>query len=505
MSNLGRNGRLGNCMFQIAGLIGLAEKHGMRAVFPNWKFSKYFNPGTIEFGRVRGAKIRERHFHHHDWLLPSKGDLDVSGFFQSEKNFPDREVFKFRSGFIRSLKEKWPSIFTKKTLGVHIRRGDYVGNPNYVNLHPGWYISAMLKHFPDWEHRNIVIFSDDLDYAKVHFGCLGNAFFPEGKDIECLGLMSLCNDLIISNSSYGWWGAYLAEKSGSRVVRPSKHLAGKLAATCDEKDIYPERWLVHDVGSRIDLSDCAFTIPVSYDHSDRLENMDICLRSLQRDIDAPVIIMEHGKKPKFEKFQGYKNVAMYLRFNEKPFHRTRMLNQMARLTNLPYVANWDCDVLVPPLQIYLSVKSLRDYGDMVFPYDGRFARLDRKPWAKNLSLVPDIGQVRGGVFPGMTEGFVSVGGAVLFNRRKFLAYKGENENFVSYGSEDVERDERFPRLGFSKHRVSGCLYHLNHFVGYNSCQKNPFFKSNEKELQRIRSLSDEELYKEFLCEDLTSL
>lgn len=505
MTNLGRNGRLGNQLFQLAGLIGLGEKHGMRAVFPEWKYAKFFHPGTIEFGRVRGTKIRERHFHHHEWTFPSKGDLDVSGFFQSEKYFPSKEVFRFRSGFIRVIRERYEEMLSNRPLAIHLRRGDYVGNPNYVNLHPGWHISAMLQHFPDWESRNILVFSDDMDYAKVHFGCLPNARFPDGRDIECLALMSLCDDLIISNSSYGWWAAYFAEKHGAKIVRPSKHLDGRLASTCDEKDLYPDRWISHDVKSRIDLSDCAFTIPVSYDHNDRLENMDICLRALQRDIVAPVIIMEHGKRKRFEKFSGYESVALYLRFEEKAFHRTRMLNQMARATSLPFVANWDCDVIVPPMQIFLAVKFLRDGGDMVFPYAGKFARMERKPWAKTLSHVPDIGQVGKSVFHGMTEGFVSVGGAVLFNRRKFLAYGGENETFISYGSEDVERDERFQRLGFAKHRVQGCLYHLNHYVGFNSCQKNPFFKANDKELARIRALTDEQLHKEFLCEDLTSL
>lgn len=174
-----------------------------------------------------------------------------------------------------------------------------------------------------------------------------------------------------------------------------------------------------------------------------------------------------------------------------------MLNQMARWTTTDHVANWDCDVLVPPMQIFLAVHKLRNYGDMVYPYGGIFARMERKPWAKRLSACPDIGQVSKEVFHGMTEGFVSVGGAVLFNRRKFLAYQGENEKFISYGPEDLERSERFPRLGFKVDRIHGNLYHINHHVGVNSCQKNPFFKAGEEELARIRSLTDEELYQEF--------
>lgn len=496
---LGRQGRLGNQLWQIAGTWGLAKKHGMEFRLPPWKYERYFNP-VFSKGSFRGVKLNERHFHHHDWNIPSRGDLEITGYLQSARYWEDYGCpLKMRAGFIRNTREKHRALLSRRCIGLQIRRGDYVNNPNYTQLTMGWFISALQKHFPDWSKCNIVIFSNDMDYCRAHFSCLDNVHFTNGlSDIESLGLMSQMQGMIISNSSFGWWGAYFAEQNfGAKVVRPSRHVEGKLAEKSDIKDLYPYRWAVHDVDSKIDLMDCTFTIPVSYDHTDREENLKLCLKSLGRDFVTNVLIQEQsGRLMKFEGFRGFKNVVAVLHFKDQKFHRTKMLNQMARHAQTELVANWDADVLTPPMQILLSAIALREDKQMVFPYDGRFARIPRKPWMKRINET-DIGVVGKTLFAGMTEGFISVGGAVMFRRKDFLAYGGENEKFISYGAEDCERVERFGKLGFKTDRIKGPLFHIDHYVGVNSCNKNPFFAANEREYKRICGMSKEQLKKEF--------
>lgn len=175
-----------------------------------------------------------------------------------------------------------------------------------------------------------------------------------------------------------------------------------------------------------------------------------------------------------------------------------MLNQMASMAQTPIVANWDADVIVAPMQILLTVLAIRSgKHQMVFPYDGIFARMDRKPWYQRVSE-QDIGVARSSIFHGMTEGFISVGGAVFFNREYFLSRGGENEKFISYGAEDLERVERFKKLGASIQRVHGPLYHMNHWCGPDSSKDNPFFSANDREYKRICGMSRPQLEKEFL-------
>jgi len=72
---------------------------------------------------------------------------------------------------------------------------------------------------------------------------------------------------------------------------------------------------------------------------------------------------------------------------------------MALRTNTPYVVNWDADVIITPLQIWLAVEKLRDGADMVFPYDGRFARWPRQPWFKEIERTLDLGEALKGEQP----------------------------------------------------------------------------------------------------------
>ena len=54
-SQLGKHGRLGNQLFQIASTLGMAEKYGAEVVFPSWSYENYFDPiphGVMQTKRV---------------------------------------------------------------------------------------------------------------------------------------------------------------------------------------------------------------------------------------------------------------------------------------------------------------------------------------------------------------------------------------------------------------------------------------------------------------------
>jgi hypothetical protein len=57
---------------------------------------------------------------------------------------------------------------------------------------------------------------------------------------------------------------------------------------------------------------------------------------------------------------------------------------------------------------------------------------------------------------------------VGYSRHAFWEAGGENENFVAYNPEDQERVYRWKTLGYQVARVSGPLFHLDHYRGDNS-------------------------------------
>jgi len=184
---------------------------------------------------------------------------------------------------------------------ISCRVGDYVGNPGYEVLPAMYYILSLYTHFEDWKDYNLIFLSDSIDWAKLHFGCLSNAYFATDFDdknyffsetaVEQLCLMSMADHFIIANSTFSEWGAILGEKEGSKVIRPAHYLAGKLKEKCDMKDHYPTHWVeFNHKGKKFDLTDVTFTIPVYKDHNDRKENIDLSVCMIQRDFDTNVLL-----------------------------------------------------------------------------------------------------------------------------------------------------------------------------------------------------------------------
>jgi len=545
MTSFGSNGRLGNQLFQYASMIGLAKKHKTELVLPEWKYAQYFE-GTFPSGGVleNARAVREPVFNYiPDWPYIAENDqVDIKGYLQSEKYWEDAiEEVRTALTFKKEFKEQvWNNFMInyvdedfkanpKKTLAISVRRGDYVGNPHYAQLLVTYYIRAMFDNFPDWRDRNIILFSDDIPWCRVHFDCLPNTYFSENNsDIEDLCLMSQCDDFIISNSTFGWWGAYLGQQpivvdiaqipegstiegfialaifncTTTKVIRPVHHFAGKLLKQNNIKDFYPARWIAYDhkdeIGQnkRLDLKDCCFTIPVRADHEDRVENLKLIIRYLLENLDTDIMVQEQGGTT--FNFVGDDWRVKYLTFGGHDFHRTRMLNYMAAHTNKPYIFNWDADVLITPLQLWLTAEKLRAGADMVYPYDGQFARAPRNTWFVKLrDHDGDVGIFGDTKLNGMNRGdAVSLGGAVAWNKKKFFELGGENEQFVAYCPEDMERYERAVKLGAIIDRVPGPMYHINHFVGPTSNMSNPHYPAGKRELERIRALPADILYTE---------
>jgi hypothetical protein len=507
-SKLGSKGRgnLGNQFFQIASTVGMALQRGHNYSFPAWSYSQYFKGGLPTGGSFEAWPLEEKGFHFQEERIAGgenwndfEGDnYDVDGWRQTEKYWKSheqhvRDLFQWEPKFLKSTRDKWKRALAKPTIAISVRRGDFVDNPNYAQVPIRFYLLGLLEEIPNWKDHNVLIFSDDIQYCRVQFEGLPNAFFCGGPAIEQLCVMSQCKHFVISNSTFSWWGAYLGEVNDGVVVRPPVNFAGKLASTNFEGDFWPDRWKVCDYRSRkLNLRDMTFTIPVFIDHRHRMENLQLNVAVLQRDFHTNIIVGEQGSSAA----QKLNSLVTYVRFDGiKAFHRTRMLNEMAKRANTLMVANWDADVFVPPLQIWLACERIRQGQDMVYPFDGRFARVPRS-WHDQLRTTMDVGIFGDTHFTGKNGKplpTASVGGAIFFLRSSFLNAGGENEYMISFGPEDWERNYRFKTLGYTVTRVPGCLYHLDHWCGPNSSSRNPYFKHNHAELDKLRAMPAEEL------------
>jgi hypothetical protein len=256
-NHLGNLGQLGNQMFQYAALKGIAGRHGYQYCIPKNSvvtdalgnklrtelfdvFNLNVNIQKIETDQY----LQEPSFNYSENFFNSCPDnVSLWGFFQSEKYFKHiekeiRKDFTFKMEIVEDCKNIIKDIFDDP-IALHIRRGDFLINSgNHYNQSLEYYENALSKFDSD---RQVVIFSDDPQW------CIEQKLFESDRFIVSSGnnpymdlyLMSQCDDFIIANSTFSWWGAWLADKG--RVIAPKKWF-GPNNSHLNTKDLYPEHW-----------------------------------------------------------------------------------------------------------------------------------------------------------------------------------------------------------------------------------------------------------------------
>ena len=257
---LGKLGQLGNQMFQYAATLGVARYTGVPFTIPNHDelvvdvlgnrlrielFDCFdIKPDKIDLIRTDNI-LAEKRFEFDSNILNSnrQSDYTLYGFFQTEKYFQHcadevRTQFTFKKHIIDECSDIIEDVFDDP-ICLHIRRGDFlINSANHHNQTLDYYERA-LKKFE--YNRQIIIFSDDPDWCKEQKIFSSDKFIiSEGNSqFHDLYLMSQCSDFIIANSSFSWWGAWLANKG--KVIAP-KQWFGPNNEHLDTKDLYCKHW-----------------------------------------------------------------------------------------------------------------------------------------------------------------------------------------------------------------------------------------------------------------------
>ena len=145
-------------------------------------------------------------------------------------------------------------IDTTASVAVHVRRGDYVSLPSAIAMHgalPLSYYRSAIDHMRALFTRPcFFILSDDPDWCRAHLPLVPKeAVFVDhnrGADTwQDLVLMSRCRHHVIANSSFSWWGAWLADQrhrgAPRQVIAPARWYAGQAHDTVDR---FPAHWRV---------------------------------------------------------------------------------------------------------------------------------------------------------------------------------------------------------------------------------------------------------------------
>lgn len=131
-------------------------------------------------------------------------------------------------------------------VSIHVRRGDYLAGSNaaiYASLGQTYYRRALDAVRQRVAQPRFFCFSDDPQAARRELDLPPDTVFVEHNGTaahEDLRLMTLCRHHIIANSTFSWWGAWLATGSDQIVIAPHQWW---IHPDYDDTDIIPERWL----------------------------------------------------------------------------------------------------------------------------------------------------------------------------------------------------------------------------------------------------------------------
>lgn len=258
---LGKCGRLGNQLWQIASTMGIAETLGQSGGFFTWDYRPFFNvPDEFfpddYFSRELTQAHETRLVNHiapqareylQDYHLWEAIEGQVWNWFQ-----PSDTALQI----IRQNREFME--LPRPILSVHVRLGDNLKAPN--NCHPirpmSYYQEALNRSAP-WA-ESIVVFSDDIAWCRDAFKDLPIDLFFEGgqprkkehewgygtdpfSDWIDLVAMSLCDMHILSNSTYSWWGAFLSRPRDPSPVYPTPFFGSDLDYI-DTSLMFPDTW-----------------------------------------------------------------------------------------------------------------------------------------------------------------------------------------------------------------------------------------------------------------------
>lgn len=269
-------GRTGNNLFQYAMGRVLAERHGVPLVMDgsgfnarSWAAVECLDRLPLKARIVRpfsiGSRLLMKATGKHHWefrgvpvlrepagdqrfdsrLLEAPADCVLMGFFQTPRYFV---------GIERELREElrmdhlpWPDetrrmaerLRREPSVAVHVRRTDYIGNPDVEVCGVDYYRRAMDRLRRRREGLRFFLFSDDPAWCREQLAAddaeICALAAARGDALHDLFLMSQARHQIIANSSYSWWAAWLGKKAGQEVLLPSVWYRSGIVAPVEEK------------------------------------------------------------------------------------------------------------------------------------------------------------------------------------------------------------------------------------------------------------------------------
>jgi len=181
-------------------------------------------------------------------ILKKRGNIYLAGYWATPHYFENiqetiRADFSFRKPLPPHCLSVKENIQNTQSVCINVRRKEFLV-VKAVGFHGADYINRAVKLMTQHVSNPVFyVFSDDLPWCRENIKpdfpviFMGEEYYGE-KYGDYLHLMTLCKHFIITNSTYAWWAAWLANHPGKIVITPVK-----LFNEYSDVDLIPDEWL----------------------------------------------------------------------------------------------------------------------------------------------------------------------------------------------------------------------------------------------------------------------
>ncbi|MCP4329549.1 MAG: alpha-1,2-fucosyltransferase [Alphaproteobacteria bacterium] len=181
-------------------------------------------------------------------------DCYLAGYWQSPGFFEPiadriRAEFDLRRFDQPQLRGTHSLIDPARTVAVHVRLGDFVGKAERSD----WFDYCRRDYFDrarklldrSLPEKHYLVFSDDPSAARRMLEGWSDCTFVEGNSAtEDMFLISRCRHIVIANSTFSWWAAWLGARPDSLVIAPRLWLGTLGRGPHPLPDPFPKDWIV---------------------------------------------------------------------------------------------------------------------------------------------------------------------------------------------------------------------------------------------------------------------
>ena len=161
-----------------------------------------------------------------DFSAVPRGKI-ISGYFQ------DWRIVNDLDDFVDLLKQSvtkngWSEEFIQSnqgnlTVSIHYRLGDYFNNLHALGVLDASYYKAAIARLDLALPHRLIVFSDSPAKASQLFSKVTDEFVlvddsDAASPLDVMIALGSCNQIILGNSTFSWWAAYMGNQS--KIIAP---------------------------------------------------------------------------------------------------------------------------------------------------------------------------------------------------------------------------------------------------------------------------------------------